>query len=66
MREHPLETARRHGVLQAILTSEAIGLYERQPALLANDCAMAATLRGRGYTSGEVDAFLCLTPARAA
>lgn len=61
-----LDIARRAGVLLALIKREALDLYRARPWLLADDAAMAAALRGKGYTAGEVDAFLCLSPARAA
>lgn len=60
MQEHPLDTARRLGVVADVMLTDMRKLVDRRPHLITDDIAMAAALRGLGYTPGEVDARLNL------
>lgn len=56
--EHPLDTARRLGVVADVMLTDMRRLIDQRPRLIVDDAAMAAALRGLGYTPGEVDARL--------
>lgn len=58
LKEHPLDTARRLGVVADVMLTDMRRLIDKRPQLIVDDAAMAAALRGLGYTPGEVDARL--------
>lgn len=58
-----LGAARRHGLVPLLLSADIARLGAARPGLIADDAALAAALRGLGYSEGEVAARLMLSPA---
>lgn len=54
-----LEIAREHGLIPAMLSDDIRRMADAR-RLPADDAALAARLRGLGYSSGEVDARLAM------
>lgn len=57
-----LDLARSHGLIPHLMTDAIRRLVSASPAILGDDAALAARLRGEGFTDGEVDARLYLSP----
>ncbi|SHE66506.1 hypothetical protein SAMN02745157_0665 [Kaistia soli DSM 19436] len=58
MQSPALDAARSRGMIPAVMTTDMRQLIDKRPSLIVDDIAMAAALRGLGYTAGEVDARL--------
>lgn len=54
-----LDIAREHGLIPAVMDTDIRRLVDDR-RLLADDAALAARLRGLGYSAGEVDARLAM------
>lgn len=60
MQPHPFDIARRHGLIPALMSTDIRRLLAGRPHLGRDHAALAAVLRGLGYSSGEVDARLSM------
>lgn len=64
MQQHPLDIARRHGLIQTTMDADITRIIIYLPAATANRACLAATLRGLGYSDGEIDVRLSMSPER--
>lgn len=60
MQDEALQLAREKGALGHAIRNDMLSLLRQKPGLLTDDAALAAALRGKGYTDGEVEAHVML------